>query len=87
MPGSSVRDAVQRACKPDFMPTDLDVLLCSWSTRGFHQTDVAVNSKSYIRFIDVGGSVEEQRKWAQAATLQFNEIIFVIPLDSVLKIL
>ena len=55
-------DRADDLCKPDYMPTEQDVLRARVRTTGIVQQNFAIGEKKYTMF-DVGGQRNERRKW------------------------
>ena len=88
-PSCSVRDVARRTSTPEYLPTDDDLALCQWSSRGIHVRDYVAGpaAKTWVRFVDVGGTDAEQRKWGGAfADVPFQMLAFVLPLDAAFKL-
>lgn len=71
---------VETVRKPDYSPTNQDLLRCRVLTRGIIETHFQVDKVSFHMF-DVGGQRDERRKWIQC----FNDvtaIIFVVACSS-----
>ena len=55
-------ERAEEICKPDFLPTEQDVLRARVRTTGIVQQHFAIGEKKYTMF-DVGGQRNERRKW------------------------
>lgn len=54
--------AIDRICKPDYCPTDQDILYSRVRTTGISETVFKVGPLTY-KIFDVGGTRSERRKW------------------------
>uniref|UniRef100_A0A0X3NXE9 Guanine nucleotide-binding protein G(s) subunit alpha n=1 Tax=Schistocephalus solidus TaxID=70667 RepID=A0A0X3NXE9_SCHSO len=59
--------------KPDYIPTEQDILRCRVLTSGIFETKFTVDKVQFHMF-DVGGQREERRKWIQC----FNDVTAII---------
>lgn len=66
-------DRVNEIKKPDYMPSDQDILRCRVLTSGIYETIFTVERVRFHMF-DVGGQREERRKWIQC----FNDVTAII---------
>ena len=55
-------ERAEEVCKPDYMPTEQDVLRARVRTTGIVQQNFQIGEKKYTMF-DVGGQRNERRKW------------------------
>lgn len=55
-------DDLDRLFRPDYLPTDQDVLHCRLKTTGISETVFALQDLTY-RMFDVGGQRSERKKW------------------------
>jgi len=55
-------DHIQRLGKPNYIPTQEDVLFVRYRTTGIIEKDFQIN-KTKIRLVDVGGQRAERKKW------------------------
>lgn len=66
-------DQVQIIKKPDYSPTEQDILRCRVLTSGIFETRFQVEKVNFHMF-DVGGQRDERRKWIQC----FNDVTAII---------
>lgn len=66
-------DAVDRISKPDYVPSESDVLRSRTKTTGIIETEFHVQGTSF-RMVDVGGQRSERKKWMHC----FQEVTAVI---------
>jgi len=66
-------DRVSMVRKPDYLPTEQDVLRCRVLTLGIFETRFQVDKVNFHMF-DVGGQRDERRKWIQC----FNDVTAII---------
>lgn len=55
-------DDIERIFRPDYRPTDQDILRCRLKTTGISETVFALQDLTY-RMFDVGGQRSERKKW------------------------
>ena len=70
---SSFLDRSMELGKPDYIPTEQDILRCRVLTSGIFETKFTVDKVQFHMF-DVGGQREERRKWIQC----FNDVTAII---------
>eukprot|EP00761_Pharyngomonas_kirbyi_P014436 gb/GECH01014466.1/.p1 GENE.gb/GECH01014466.1/~~gb/GECH01014466.1/.p1 ORF type:complete len:351 (+),score=90.77 gb/GECH01014466.1/:1-1053(+) len=56
-------DRISEVAKPDYVPTDSDILYARSKTTGVLQNEFTVAKKYTFRMIDVGGQRNERKKW------------------------
>ncbi|KAG1681671.1 Guanine nucleotide-binding protein G(s) subunit alpha [Nymphon striatum] len=66
-------DRVQLVRKPDYTPSEQDILRCRVLTSGIFETRFQVDKVNFHMF-DVGGQRDERRKWIQC----FNDVTAII---------
>lgn len=66
-------DRALELAKPDYIPTEQDILRCRVLTSGIFETKFTVDKVQFHMF-DVGGQREERRKWIQC----FNDVTAII---------
>ncbi|BHF74385.1 hypothetical protein SprV_0501747100 [Sparganum proliferum] len=66
-------ERTQELGKPDYIPTEQDILRCRVLTSGIFETKFTVDKVQFHMF-DVGGQREERRKWIQC----FNDVTAII---------
>ncbi|EGG18218.1 G-protein subunit alpha 1 [Cavenderia fasciculata] len=66
-------DAIERISKPDYLPTEPDVLRSRTKTTGIIETEFEVQGTNF-RMVDVGGQRSERKKWMHC----FQEVTAVI---------
>ncbi|KAF2073131.1 hypothetical protein CYY_005547 [Polysphondylium violaceum] len=66
-------DAIDRISKPDYVPSESDVLRSRTKTTGIIETEFQVQG-TYFRMVDVGGQRSERKKWMHC----FQEVTAVI---------
>jgi guanine nucleotide-binding protein G(s) subunit alpha len=66
-------DRVREVGKPDYTPTEQDILRCRVLTSGIFETKFQVDKVNFHMF-DVGGQRDERRKWIQC----FNDVTAII---------
>jgi len=66
-------DMVDKIKKPDYTPSEQDILRCRVLTSGIFETRFQVDKVNFHMF-DVGGQREERRKWIQC----FNDVTAII---------
>ncbi|XP_075905148.1 guanine nucleotide-binding protein G(olf) subunit alpha-like isoform X2 [Nelusetta ayraudi] len=66
-------DKLDSVRKPDYTPTDQDLLRCRVLTSGIFETRFQVDKVNFHMF-DVGGQRDERRKWIQC----FNDVTAII---------
>ncbi|GAM18986.1 hypothetical protein SAMD00019534_021610 [Acytostelium subglobosum LB1] len=66
-------DAIERISKPDYLPSEGDVLRSRTKTTGIIETEFQVQGTAF-RMVDVGGQRSERKKWMHC----FQEVTAVI---------
>uniref|UniRef100_A0A915HKE7 Guanine nucleotide-binding protein G(s) subunit alpha n=1 Tax=Romanomermis culicivorax TaxID=13658 RepID=A0A915HKE7_ROMCU len=66
-------DKVQEVRRPDYTPSEQDILRCRVMTTGIFETKFEVDKVRFHMF-DVGGQRDERRKWIQC----FNDVTAII---------
>jgi guanine nucleotide-binding protein G(s) subunit alpha len=66
-------DRIDEIKKPDYMPTEQDILRCRVLTSGIFETRFSIDKVNFHMF-DVGGQRDERRKWIQC----FNDVTAII---------
>jgi GTPase SAR1 family protein len=66
-------DKMREVARPEYKPSNQDILLCRVRTRGILETHFSVEKVKFHLF-DVGGQRGERRKWVQC----FNDVTAVI---------
>ncbi|CAF0966793.1 unnamed protein product [Adineta steineri] len=66
-------DTISEISKPNYVPSDQDILRCRVLTSGIYETIFTVERVRFHMF-DVGGQREERRKWIQC----FNDVTAII---------
>eukprot|EP01132_Coremiostelium_polycephalum_P006641 gene6641-8217_t len=66
-------DAIERISKPDYIPSEADVLRSRTKTTGIIETEFEVQG-THFRMVDVGGQRSERKKWMHC----FQEVTAVI---------
>lgn len=69
----SFLDRCMELGRPDYIPTEQDILRCRVLTSGIFETKFTVDKVQFHMF-DVGGQREERRKWIQC----FNDVTAII---------
>ncbi|RCH89300.1 hypothetical protein CU097_000329, partial [Rhizopus azygosporus] len=72
-------DQLDRMFRPDFMPTDADIIHCRIKTTGIVETKFRNGSVTY-RMLDVGGQRSERKKWIHCFD-NVAAILFVVALS------
>merc|ERR1711988_1230494 len=70
---------IERISKPDYLPTEQDVLRSRVRTTGIVQSDFVIKGVNFSMF-DVGGQRNERRKWIHTFD-NVNAVIFVAALS------
>ncbi|ELU00453.1 hypothetical protein CAPTEDRAFT_204897 [Capitella teleta] len=78
-------DAVSRLMKPDYIPTDQDILRARLPTTGIIETKFVFNGKPF-RLMDVGGQRSERRKWIHVFD-NVTAIIFTVSMSGYAEVL
>ncbi|OON20819.1 g-protein alpha subunit, partial [Opisthorchis viverrini] len=66
-------DKTEELGRPDYIPSEQDILRCRVLTSGIFETKFSVDKVNFHMF-DVGGQREERRKWIQC----FNDVTAII---------
>ncbi|KAL9551676.1 hypothetical protein MBANPS3_004151 [Mucor bainieri] len=72
-------DAIDRISKPDYIPSDQDVLQTRVKTIGISETRLEVGPLTY-RMVDVGGQRSERKKWIHCFE-DVTAIIFMVAIS------
>ncbi|KAJ1957485.1 guanine nucleotide-binding protein subunit alpha [Dispira parvispora] len=72
-------DAMDRVSKPDYVPTDQDVLRSRVKTTGITETTFLVGELTY-RMLDVGGQRSERKKWIHCFE-NVSAILFLVAIS------
>ncbi|KAK9767586.1 guanine nucleotide-binding protein subunit alpha [Basidiobolus ranarum] len=72
-------DALERISKPDYVPTDQDILRSRIKTTGITETVFKVSNLTY-RMLDVGGQRSERKKWIHCFE-NVTTIIFLVAIS------
>ncbi|CAG9862368.1 unnamed protein product [Phyllotreta striolata] len=70
-------DNLERISRPDYSPTNRDILHCRKATKGITECVVPINGIPFI-FVDVGGQRSQRQKWYQC----FNSVTSILFLVS-----
>jgi GTPase SAR1 family protein len=73
-------DQVLEVCKPDYVPTEADVLRVRIRTTGIHEEKFRIANVDFVMF-DVGGQRNERRKWIHCFE-GVTAVIFVAALSA-----
>ncbi|KAI7895671.1 G-protein alpha subunit [Mucor mucedo] len=73
-------DEVRRVGKPDYVPTEQDVLRARLKTTGITEIKFQHKKQTYIHMFDVGGQRSERRKWIHCFDA-VSSIIFCVALS------
>lgn len=70
-------DEIDRIARPDYIPTNQDILHCRKATKGISEFTININKIPFV-FIDVGGQRTQRQKWTQC----FNSVTSILFLVS-----
>ncbi|KDQ53440.1 hypothetical protein JAAARDRAFT_137170 [Jaapia argillacea MUCL 33604] len=71
---------INRLFKPDYTPSDLDIVNCRARTIGITETLFQLNKQTEMLMIDVGGQKSERRKWIHCFQ-DVTSILFLVSLS------
>ncbi|XP_023020591.1 guanine nucleotide-binding protein subunit alpha cta [Leptinotarsa decemlineata] len=67
---------LERISKPDYMPTNKDILHCRKATKGITEFVIPINNIPFL-FVDVGGQRSQRQKWFQCFD-SVTSILFLV---------
>ncbi|EDW27216.1 GL21168 [Drosophila persimilis] len=70
-------DEIDRLAKPDYVPTNKDILHCRKATKGVYEFCVKVQNIPFV-FVDVGGQRTQRQKWTKCFDTSVTSIIFLV---------
>lgn len=70
-------EEIERIARPDYIPTNQDILHCRKATKGISEFIIHINNVPFV-FVDVGGQRTQREKW----TLCFNSVTSILFLVS-----
>ena len=75
---------IYRMAKPDFLPTDQDILHIYAPTKGIYEYTYETNfciEEIIFNIIDVGGNKDERKKWIYCLDKCIQAVLFVASLS------
>ncbi|KAJ8927427.1 hypothetical protein NQ314_020097 [Rhamnusium bicolor] len=67
---------LDRIARPDYYPTNRDILLCRKATKGITEFVIPINNIPFL-FVDVGGQRSQRQKWFQCFD-SVTSILFLV---------